>query len=83
MPLRTLAGFHCVKKALIDGSAEYGLGSFAESDFVLGHGDGGTPVVLRSPASVIERFRKICISVSHTADHAAGMAVFDCGDGHE
>jgi hypothetical protein len=79
LALPTLAGLLCVKKALTEACHHDDLNAFTEKDFVLGHGDRGDPVIIHAPRRFTDRYRKICVSISHTADSAAGLAALDKG----
>lgn len=73
---RTLAGFLCVKKAIVAAAnfTDKNIGC-AEKDILVGHDDLGAPGILDMPKAVADRLGKICVSVSHTADNACGCAV--------
>jgi hypothetical protein len=71
---RTTAGFLAVKDALCELYAELAPSrAVAPRDFVLGHDERGAPVVIEAPPLEAA----LSISLSHTRDHAYGLAVAD------
>jgi phosphopantetheinyl transferase (holo-ACP synthase) len=71
---RTTAGFLAVKEALRELYRELAPSRAVEArDFVLGHDRRGAPVLLEAPPIGVA----VTISLSHTRDHAYGLAVAD------
>jgi phosphopantetheinyl transferase (holo-ACP synthase) len=71
---RTTAGFLAVKDALCELYGELAPTlAVARRDFVLGHDERGAPIVVAAPPLEAA----LSISISHTRDHAYGLAVAD------
>lgn len=83
---RTTAGFLATKQALCE---LYATASpqqrVSTKDFVLGHDERGAPRLLERPRLEVEGSRQgPWISISHTRDHAYGLAVMhEPGCGHD
>lgn len=78
LAVRTLAGFLCVKKAVVTATrfTNNNCGC-CEKDILVGHDDNGAPCILDMPEAVRDRLPGMCVSVSHTADHACGCVVIE------
>jgi phosphopantetheinyl transferase (holo-ACP synthase) len=78
LPVRTIAGFLCIKKAVVAAARSADTGSVCrEKDIIVGHDGYGAARVVDMPAAVRDRLRGMCISVTHTADFACGCAVVE------
>jgi phosphopantetheinyl transferase (holo-ACP synthase) len=75
LPDRTVAGRLAVKEATAGLLRERGW-TISPSAVILGRGEGGAPLLLGLPAAV-GAGRRILISISHTRDHACGLAVLE------
>lgn len=76
LPLRTLAGFLCVKKAVAAAVHFTDNNTVCrEKDVLVGHDNQGAPRIFDMPGAVSDLRGKIRVSVSHTARHACGCAV--------
>jgi phosphopantetheinyl transferase (holo-ACP synthase) len=74
--LRTLAGIVCVKKAVRAALGSTGLRpAIGERDIVVGHDGPGRPVLLEMPRLAHGMIDTLCVSLSHTKNHAWGCAV--------
>ena len=76
LPLRTLAGSLCIKKAVL-AAARFtdNKTGCREKDVLVGHDGLGAPRIFFMPGAVRDRLGPIRVSVSHTADHACGCVV--------
>jgi phosphopantetheinyl transferase (holo-ACP synthase) len=76
--LQTLAGFLCIKKALVAAmDAKEPPVGLKEKDVIVGHNAAGAPILVSIPETIRNQFKKICVSVSHTRDYACGYIVFE------
>jgi len=78
--LQTLAGIVCVKRAVKAALASRtALAVVDEKDIVIGHDGQGAPIILELPAAACFRGKghTLCISLSHTKNHACGCAVIE------
>ena len=74
---QTLAGFLCVKKAVVRGlRALDGSIDVHESDILVGHDEFGAPSIPTMPQRRPDGPPAPAVSVSHTREHAWGCAVF-------
>ncbi len=81
-PLRRLAGVIAAKRALLEAAREAAAGSadrYTERDVQIGHDADGAPCLQDVPASLRQALReqRLRISISHTGDHAFGLAVLE------
>jgi phosphopantetheinyl transferase (holo-ACP synthase) len=78
LPARTMAGFLCVKQAVVAAARSAGTGSACcEKDIIVGHDGYGAARIVEMPAAVRDMLPGVCVSVSHTSDHACGCAVVE------
>lgn len=78
LPLRTLAGFMCVKKAVV-AATRYAdnTADCREKDVLLGHDGNGAPVIVTMHGTDRYGIGRIRVSAAHTARHACGCAVIE------
>jgi phosphopantetheinyl transferase (holo-ACP synthase) len=81
-PARRLAGVMAVKRAVLEvarGGGATNADGYAERDVQIGHAADGAPRLDAVPLPLREAFgqHRIHISISHTGDHAFGLAVFE------
>lgn len=81
-PLRRLAGVIAAKRAVLEAAREAADGaaeSYAERDVQIGHHADGAPWLQGVPAPLRQALReqRLHISISHTGDHAFGLAVLE------
>jgi phosphopantetheinyl transferase (holo-ACP synthase) len=80
LPTRTMAGFLCVKKAVVAATRSADTGSACcEKDIIVGHDGYGAAIIVELPAAVRDMLPGMCVSVSHTSVHACGCAVVEEG----
>jgi phosphopantetheinyl transferase (holo-ACP synthase) len=81
--LQTLAGIVCVKRAVGAALGFHGhVPRPCEKDIIIGHDVYGAPIILEMPGTAQENFPSLCISLSHTKDHACGCAVLELKESH-
>ena len=75
----SLAALICLKKALKQAFSDLGCNAISEEDIMIAYAENASPRLVAMPIVPLNQPRSITLSVSHSADHAVGVAAVDYG----